>query len=95
MSDRGTPVPIVGGTRLSGTAGSYEIGLLAMKTESVDPVDEGGEGLPSDDFIVGRIKRNLLQNSFIGAIFTSRDSSVEGDHNPERVNKFETPAFGI
>ncbi len=95
LSDRGTPVPIVGGTRLSGTAGSYEIGLLAMKTESVDPVDEGGEGLPSDDFIVGRIKRNLLQNSFIGAIFTSRDSSVEGDHNPERVNKFETPAFGI
>ena len=52
-----------------------------MKTESVDPEDEGDEGLPSDNFIVGRVKRNLLQNSFIGAIFTSRDSTVEGDYN--------------
>ena len=77
----GEPVPIVGGTRLSGTAGDYEIGLLAMKTESVDPEDEGDRGLPSDNFIVGRVKRNLLQNSFIGAIFTNRDSTVEGDYN--------------
>ncbi len=74
LSDRGTPIPIVGGARLSGTVGKQEIGVITMKTESDD-------GTPSNDFIVGRIKRNLLQNSFIGAIFTSRDSSVEGDHN--------------
>ena len=77
----GEPVPIVGGTRLSGSAGAYEIGLLAMKTESVDPESDEDTGVPSDNFIVGRLKRNLLQNSFIGAIFTNRDSTVAGDYN--------------
>ena len=74
LGPSGTPIPIVGGTRVSGSAGSYELGFLAMKTES-----EGG--IPSDDFIVGRVKRNLLQNSFVGAIVTSRDSSGTGNYN--------------
>ncbi len=74
LSTTGSPIPIVGGTRVSGTAGKYELGLLAMKTVS-------GDGVPSNNFVVGRLKRNLLGNSFIGAIVTSRDSSVAGDHN--------------
>ena len=79
--NEGEPVPILGGTRLSGSAGAYEIGLLAMKTQSVDPNEEGDAGLPSDNFMIGRVKRNLLQNSFVGAIFTNRDSTIEGDYN--------------
>ena len=74
LSPSGTPIPIIGGTRVSGTVGSYELGFLAMKTES-----EGG--IPSNNFLVGRVKKNLLNNSFIGAIVTNRDSSISDDHN--------------
>ncbi len=70
----GTPVPIVGGARLSGKVGGYEVGLLSMKTESIDR-------RPSDTFTVGRIKRNLMESSWIGAIFTNRDSTASGDYN--------------
>ena len=75
LSPSGSPIPIVGGTRVSGTVGgSYEVGLLAMKTESDGDV-------PSNNYLVSRIKKNLLRNSFIGAIVTSRDSSIAGDTN--------------
>ena len=69
-----TPVPIVGGARLSGKVGSYDVGFLSMKTESID-------GRPSDTFTVGRIKKNLMQTSWIGGIFTNRDSSEQEDYN--------------
>ena len=70
----GTLVPIVGGARLSGKLGRYDVGLLSMKTESI-------EGNPSDTFTVGRVKRNLMESSWIGAIVTNRDSTVSGDYN--------------
>jgi hypothetical protein len=74
LSPSGTPIPIIGGTRLSGQVGRYEVGFLAMKTE-----DRGST--PSDNFVVGRLKRNLLLNSWIGAILTNRDSTIDGDYN--------------
>ena len=70
----GTPVPIVGGARLTGQAGTYDVGALTMKTESFGDI-------PSSNYMVGRVKNNLLQNSWIGAIVTSRDSSEAGDYN--------------
>ena len=73
LSD-GTPIPIVGGARTSGRIGTYDVGLLSMKTESVD-------GRPSDHFTVGRVKKNLMESSWIGGIFTNRDSTVQGDYN--------------
>ena len=35
LSAAGTPIPIVGGTRVSGRAGGYDVGVLAMKTEAL------------------------------------------------------------
>ena len=70
----GTPVPIVGGARLTGQAGTYDVGALTMKTESFGDI-------PSNNYMVGRVKKNLLQNSWIGAIVTSRDSSEARDYN--------------
>ncbi len=72
--DGGESVPIVGGARVTGTMGSYELGLMTMKTES-------HEGNPSDTFMVGRVKKNLLGNSWIGALFTNREATGEGDNN--------------
>lgn len=70
----GTPIPIVGGGRVSGRAGRYEVGVLGMSTES-----EGAT--PSNRYLVGRVKRHLFTNSWIGGLATSRDSTVAGDFN--------------
>ncbi len=70
----GSPIPIVGGGRLTGQVGPNDIGVLAMKTESV-------EGTPSNDYFVGRFKRNLMTNSWVGGLVTSRSSSAADDYN--------------
>jgi len=74
LSGAGMPIPIVGGARLSGTSGAYDVGFLAMKTEDLGTV-------LSNNFVVGRLRRNFFGGSSIGAIVTSRDSTRSGDHN--------------
>ena len=74
LSAAGTPIPIVGGVRVTGKANKYDIGLLQMKTD-----DQGAT--PSNQYLVGRVRRNLLSSSWIGTLLTSRDSSVPGDYN--------------
>jgi Domain of unknown function (DUF5916)/Carbohydrate family 9 binding domain-like len=74
LSAAGTPIPIVGGARVSGTTGPYDVGLLAMKTERHGDV-------PSNAFLVGRFRRNFQSSSSVGVILTSRDSTRSGDHN--------------
>ena len=74
LSSTGSPIPIAGGARITGTSGRYDLGGLAMRTESMT-------GIPSNNYMVGRLKRNVLARSYFGAILTSRDSSIAGDHN--------------
>jgi Domain of unknown function (DUF5916) len=74
LSAAGTPIPIVAGGRVSGQVNQYNLGFLAMKTEK-------SGSTPSNNFVVGRVKRNLLTNSWVGTLFTNRDSSVSGDYN--------------
>lgn len=74
LDDSGTPIPILGGTRLSGRAGSYDIGMVVMRTEEDD-------ARPADTFVVGRLRKTFRGTSTVGAIFTSRDSTVAGDFN--------------
>ena len=69
-----TLVPIVGGARVTGKVGGYDVGVLTMKTEAVG-------SLPSNTYTVGRLKRNFAQNSWVGGLFTNRDSTASGDFN--------------
>ena len=74
LSADGTPIPIIGGARASGQLNRYDIGVLTMKTER-----QGAT--PSSNYAVGRIKRNLMTSSWVGALITSRNSTTRGDHN--------------
>jgi hypothetical protein len=74
LSATGSPIPIAGGARTTGKAGRFDFGVLAMKTESMT-------GIPSNNYVVGRLKRNVLARSYFGAILTSRDSNTDGDYN--------------
>ena len=74
LSASGDPIPIIGGGRISGKIGTYDVGVLAMKTQSLGLV-------PSNNFLVGRVKKNFLRRSYIGVMTTTRDSTVGGDYN--------------
>jgi hypothetical protein len=74
LSAAGTPIPLLGGARLSGKVQKFDIGLLAMRT---DPFDD----TPEQSFVVGRLRRNFGSGSSVGAISTSRLSAAGGDRN--------------
>ena len=74
LSEDGTPIPILGGARLSGHAGRFRLGLMHMQTQSF-------QDLPSTGYSVARVKMNLLEQSDIGAIFVQRASSQSEDLN--------------
>ncbi|MDP2957707.1 MAG: DUF5916 domain-containing protein [Longimicrobiales bacterium] len=62
----GQPIRILGGARLVGRVGSWDLGLIGMQTGT-----EGG--VAAESFGVLRLKRRLLNdNSFAGAMVTSR-----------------------
>ena len=63
--ENGQVVPILGGVRLTGTAGSYRLGFLSMQTDQF-------EETPSTNFSVARVRRDILLNSYIGAIFINK-----------------------
>ena len=54
-----------------------------MKTDDLVARDGSGTVLsttPSNNYVVGRVRRNLLRNSFVGALWTSRNSTL-ADYN--------------
>ncbi|MBA7565410.1 hypothetical protein ES708_07093 [subsurface metagenome] len=65
-------VPILGGAKLSGKAGRYNIGIMNMQTEekTVTGSDGSKNFYPSTNYTVVRVKRDLLTQSYIGFIGT-------------------------
>ncbi|MBI4164867.1 MAG: carbohydrate binding family 9 domain-containing protein [Acidobacteria bacterium] len=62
IDSTGAQIPIVGGVRLSGKQGRYNIGFLNMQTESVLGV------APSNNFTVARLSREFGQRSSVGIL---------------------------
>src|SRR5205823_4406081 len=71
LTDRGQPVSIDYGAKLTGKAGSYNIGFLQVQTHSAGQGKSGLE-IPRQQFTVFRIKRDILKRSTIGAIIVNR-----------------------
>ena len=77
LSRDGREVPLVGGGRLSGTAGPYTLGFMNMETDEADYV-AGGRAVhvPRANYSVARLKRNVLGSSTIGAIALNREGAI-------------------
>jgi len=65
----GNEVPLRAGTKLTGKAGPYSLGVLAVRTGETD--FEDGANVEAKNLFVGRVKRDLFKQSYIGGIFTS------------------------
>jgi len=75
----GEIVPILGGARLSGKAGQYNLGVLNMQTDDVVGVTA------ANNYTVASLSRELPNRSSIGALFVNRlatgDLAADGDWN--------------
>jgi hypothetical protein len=71
--ESGREVPILGGARLTGKAGSYSVGLLNITTDEQT-------GTPRSNYTVARVKRELFERSNVGMIYTNK-SPAGGDTN--------------
>lgn len=72
LSEEGTPVDIVGGTKLSGQLGDTEFGLLVMRQDETI-IDDNGTDLviEATDAVVARVSQSILGESKIGLIYTN------------------------
>jgi hypothetical protein len=68
----GQVVPILGGARLSGKVGGWNVGVLDMQTRTV----EGVAG--ANNFAAARAFRELPNRSGVGAVFVNRSATGEG-----------------
>jgi hypothetical protein len=74
--EQGRQVRILGGARLAGRTGKWDIGVLNMQTDALSALD-----IESRNFGVFRARRDLINpNSYAGGIFTSR-IGVDGSYN--------------
>jgi uncharacterized protein DUF5916/cellulose/xylan binding protein with CBM9 domain len=64
----GNEVPLRAGTKLTGKAGPYSLGILAVRTGEADLED--GTTADGKNLFVARVKRDLFKQSYIGGIFT-------------------------
>ncbi len=72
LSDEGSAVPILGGTRLTGRLGSsYELGFLNIQQEEFG-LPETSNFSQATNFTVARLRRNILANSDIGVMLVNK-----------------------
>ena len=67
----GQPQRIIGGGKITGQAGRQDVGLLYVRTGE----DQGAIG---ENFLVARVRRRTLQQSYVGALYTVRDAPSDG-----------------
>ena len=85
----GQQIPIQYGTRLTGQVGKYELGFYQIGTRRHGYFDESSAldaAIPGETFTVARVKRAILEQSSIGAIYTRRASSASDSSTVAPVN---------
>ena len=73
LSDGGTPIPIIGGARLTGKNGRHNIAAMNITT--------GDFGDAGDNFFVGRYSRDILARSKVGALVINKQAVAGGHFN--------------
>ena len=74
LSATGQPVDLEGGGKLSGRAGRWTIGTLAIRQDEFENVEQ-------TDLFVGRVAANVLEESSVGLIVTDGDPLSNVDNS--------------
>ena len=81
-------VPIVGGGRVTGKIGAFDVGALNIQTD-----DDALARAEMTNFTVVRLKRDILRRSTIGGIFTNRSVALAGDGSSQAYGADATFSF--
>ena len=93
--DAGQPVPIKGGARLTGRVGKISVGLLDIQTgEGAFDSARARALTPATNFLVARVKRDILRRSNIGIIATRRSPRVSISSTPTDAPEGRSGASG-
>ena len=76
--DRGQPIPVQAGGRLTGRTGRLSVGMMNIQTSADEAV-----GVRSTNFAVARVRRDILRRSAVGVLFTRRSTTVRGTGSAE------------
>ena len=75
LTERGAPVPIDYGAKVTGKVGLYNVGFLQVQTRELG--DSASKfHVPRAHFTVARVKRDILERSSIGAMFVNRQGAI-------------------
>ena len=87
----GLPIDIIGGARLSGKVGGYNIGMLNMQTDTAFDERSGSLLTAANNFGVFRVQREVGRSNF-GAIFVNREGTggTAGRDNYNRAYGLDT-----
>ena len=66
LAGDGTQIPVQVGAKLTGKVSGFDVGVLDVQT------DDLGRS-PGENFAVGRVRKEVLGRSYIGAIMTNRE----------------------
>jgi hypothetical protein len=80
---RGTPVPLLGGARVTGRVGRLELGLLDIQSREL-------EGDPAENFSVLRLRTSVLGESDVGVLVTNRTATGASGGAYNRTLGFDT-----
>ena len=87
----GQPIPILGGLRLNGRTGRYNLGLVQIRTRETPNVRGDTLTQPAEDFTAARVVRNVGSESQVGVIYTRRASHPDAPGSPfTRLNDRHT-----
>ena len=66
-------MPIIGGGRVTGKVGPFDVGVLSIQTDEV-----GDIAAPSTNFSVFRLRRDVFDRSAVGVLFENRSEAIGG-----------------
>jgi hypothetical protein len=83
LSEDGREIPILGGVKVTGKAGKYDIGLMNILTDQTSYTTDEGESVQIErtNSSVFRLKRDIFEKSTFGVMALSKDSFAGGDYN--------------
>jgi len=74
ISEDREEIPLLGGVKLAGKLGRFSLGLYNIQAQKTGDI-------PSNNFSVVRMSRDILGQSAVGFMITNRQSTISGDYN--------------
>jgi len=82
LSEDGREIPIIGGVRITGKAGGYDLGILDILTDRISYEEDNEQvRVEKTNYSVFRLKRDFLKKSTVGLMLLSKDSVDSSGYN--------------